>query len=183
MNPLHRVDGEVIGLGRWNSMVGGCTLVLGCLCLGQGALLVALLEWTAAPGILVATGVVSGLLFWLSWYMLLRPQSLVLGRDRLQWHSGRRAIGEVPYEQVAEISLFANSLGRRFLGIRLKNLEHYDALYTRQPWTWRTRMRRVWNRYGFDLAISVSAATEPPERVLEATLRCLHRFRAAAGQG
>ena len=106
--------------------------------------------------------------------MLTHKRWLVLGAECMQLRVGARIGWEVPYQQIDQIALFRWLFGWPCLGVRLRVTEDFDRAWPHLA------KRRVWSlgRRGFDLALRLDAASEPPERILETALACLHRFRA-----
>jgi hypothetical protein len=127
-------------------------------------------------GLVVAGGLLTG-----GCYLLTHKPSLVLGQDRLQLRLGKHLGWRVLYSDIAAIALFTpvHASGYRMpwtssLGIQLSDPGAFDVAYPRLARS-RARHRR---RCGFDLSIPMKFAFEPPERCLEAVLRCYQAFKA-----
>ncbi|HEV3256801.1 MAG TPA: hypothetical protein VG013_07985, partial [Gemmataceae bacterium] len=100
------------------------------------------------------------------WYLLTHKPCLVLGQDRLQFRLGKHVSWQVRYIDIADVALFVP----------------VHPLGFTMPWIWclgirlgAAGCRRQW---GFGYAIPMTGSCEPPERCLEAVLRCYHLFKA-----
>jgi hypothetical protein len=181
------IKGEVLRFSRWHTAGGILALPTAVFLGGGGIYLIAVAAglssgdlWFLCPlgvlGLLEAGGLVAG-----GWYLLTHKPCLVLGQERLQFSLGKHISWQVRYSDIAAIALLipVHPLGYRMvwtssLGIRLTNTEPFDGAYPRFARS-RARYRR---RCGFDLGIPMMYSFEPPERCLEAVLRCYHLFKA-----
>src|SRR5262249_33978669 len=130
-----------------------------------------------SPGIIIAAllSAVLGLLpLWWGWHRLTRKASVVLADDRMQWVEGKCIVWEASYEDIAQVALLSRPRG---VGIQLRLPKGTDPSRPQLWWSWEQRWRRCWKRHGFDLALPAFCSSEPAERVLEAILTCLHRYR------
>jgi hypothetical protein len=132
----------------------------------------------ALGGLLLAE---AGTCFLGSWYFFTCKPRLVLGETRLQYLVGKHLRWEAGYGEIGEIALFTpiHPLGYRIswesaLGLRLQVPQRFDEGHPRLA----RRRGRLRRRCGFDLVLPMAFAFEPPERCLEAVLRCFHRFQA-----
>jgi hypothetical protein len=178
--------GQVILLTRWHTALALWELLMGALAVALS--IVGILLFAVAPEpesikvslALTSVGLLGGALYFgTSWYLLTHKLWLVLCADRMQCRIGQRVRWEVHYRDMAQIAIFRAWFGRIFLGVRLNAPEQFD-----RTWPRLARERAWWHRgWGFDLALPAWVASEPPDRILETALRCLHRFRSAAGEG
>jgi hypothetical protein len=179
--------GQVILLTRWHTFLASALVFFGALAVGQlglGVLLLAfafLLEPDAIEaGIAMSLmGLLGSALFLgTACHLLTHKRWLVLCSDRMQYRVGKRVRWEVEYRDIAGVALFRDLLGRPYLGVRLWAPERFDRAWPRVA-----RQRVLWQHWGFHLALPTAAAAEPPERVLETSLRLLQLFRAEVGDG
>jgi hypothetical protein len=181
------IEGELLRLSRWHT-ASAVLLFLTAVLVGSGAVRLIILVvrlpladfWFTAAfrvmGLLVAVYFINS-----GFNLLTHRPCLVLGRDRLQFRLGKHVSWEVQYGDIADIALFTpvHAFGYRMvwtssLGIRLSDPGAFDAAY---PQLARSRSRRR-RRCGFDLGIPLMGSVEPPQRCLEAVLRCYHLFKA-----
>jgi hypothetical protein len=180
--PVQPVEGEDIYLsGCLTVAVATAAIAMGVLLLGLGVVpLVFSPPSPPGPGwiwlALLLAGAGGGLLLAAGCYILRRRPRLIVGGDRLQFWDGNRFRSELPYNDIEQIVLthvFQPSGARpSHLGIRLRAPAQYDALWP----AWARLPVRFRERYGCDLPVSLSAASEPLERVLETILTAYHRY-------
>ena len=186
MNLDQQVHGEVISFARGFALRAAASCFFGFVLVATGAfvLLLAYLNSEVGrrsdtlvigmPGLgFIAAAVFS---FWKCWDLLTRKPRLLLGRERMSWVERGGVYWEVGYERVAAIELFQGPLSVQAIGIRLRAPEISDEKDARLPWRWRSWQTR-WKRFGFDIVLPPRPCTEPPDRVLETALTCLHRYR------
>jgi hypothetical protein len=177
------IAGEVLRLSRWHTAAAVAVLFLAVALGGEGVALIAVAarlprgdtRFAYASGVLVL--LLAGGLVAVGCHLLTRKPSLVLGRDRLQFCVGKHVGWQVRYRDIADLALVTpeHPLGFRMpwassLGIRLSDPGALDAAYP--------GLARYRRRCGFDFAVPLKFAFEPPERCLEAVLRCYHLFKA-----
>jgi hypothetical protein len=181
------IKGEALRFSRWHTAGAVVGLSLAVVLGGEGIFLIILAAGLSPAdvwfyyafgvlGLLVASGLVTG-----GCYLLTHKPSLVLGQNQLQFRLGKHVGWQVEYSDIADIALFTpvHAFGYRMpwtssLGIRLTNPALFDGAYPRLARS-RARHRR---RCGFDLGIPLMYSFEPPQRCLEAVLRCYHLFKA-----
>jgi hypothetical protein len=181
------VEGEVIDFAPNSAIWGTIALVWALLAGGAGAFLVVVGLTSSWPkGHFVEIGLlgllVAGFFAFVGWDILVRSPRLVLGADRMQWAQGKRVVWEIRYENIARVAPFVGPSAAPCVGIQLLIPERLDQ-GPRLPWLWRWSRSVCKKKFGFDFGFCVGACSEPPERVLETVLTCLHRFQDNAGEG
>jgi hypothetical protein len=181
------IKGEVLRFSRWHT-AGAVVCLSQAVVLGGEAIVlvtIATRHWPAdiwfyytfgVLGLLAASGLAA-----VGWDLLTHKPCLVLGNAGLQFRLGKHVRWQVRYSDISDIGLFApvHPRGYRRLGIRLANPALFDGTYPRLART-RARHQRQW---GFDLGISLACSFEPPDRCVEAVLRCYHLFNGQSPTG
>jgi hypothetical protein len=177
------IEGEVLRLSRWHTAAAVVVLFLAVVLSGEAITLLSVAarlrtgdtRFAYASGVLVL--LVAGGLVAIGCHLLTHKPSLVLGRDRLQFCVGKHVGWQVRYGDIADIALVTpvHPLGFRMpwassLGIRLSDPGALDAAYP--------GLAPYRRRCGFDFAVPLKFAFEPPDRCLEAVLRCYRLFKA-----
>ncbi len=170
---------QVIPLARRDVVTRLALFVCGLLLACGLALSIALVPDPIATAILDLSVIVfgGGIIVGTGWHLLNWHRRLIIGAEQIEHRIANHVLWQVRYREIDKLALFMGFLGAPYLGIRLREPAQFD----------RTRPKlakdRAHNReqYGFDLGLRLAAATEPPERILEAALRCLHRYRAEQG--
>src|SRR5207245_4960013 len=178
-------DGEVISFSRGN-ILGAVGYALAALGSGVWGLYWLWFSrevpgwWVVMPLIFGVLLIIGAIISIRSCVHLLRHQPrLVLGHERMRWVLGHHAAWEISYLNLGRIATFQGPwYARPRVGIELLQPELFD-----QTWPWMRSTRERWKRqFGYDLVLPTQHCSEPPERVAEAILTCMHRFRASLAE-
>jgi hypothetical protein len=184
------VEGEAIDFDTGNDVVGTAAILWGLLCAGvtlavlvftlaspRRQLPMAPVDWPWVLLVCLAGWAGAGSYAWDGWCLLTASRRLVLGADRMQWVERGRVVWAVPYDAVAGVILFPGNRGERWVGIRLVARECLEQFQPPMPACWRRLGAHFKKRAEVDHAFPCRHCVEPPDRILETILTCLHRFQ------
>jgi hypothetical protein len=156
------VEGEVIRVSQsTKTVIASLSFVLLVACLG-------LAWWLWQEGgfsiKVVVFGVVSLVCLVAGLVSLFMDFALILGADRLQNVRNGKVVGQVPYRNIAEISICKND-GVPSLGIKLSDEEDMETFWERSRAGWYVLSRNAW---GYDVFITPDAQVEVILEIIQA---------------